>query len=265
MTPATRTVAVAGQSCRVWEAGSGAAIYWLASTPMLYRWTAVHAALAARFRLVVVSLPGMPGNARNHETIDSHLDWCLAARDLLDAAGFEAGDTLLGSSTVGALAAEVAAIWPAHVGRLILIAPHGMFATAEPTADIFALHPRRAAAMLSARPERYAAQVAKPDDVEAVTWSIETARANEATARFLWPLGDTRVALRLGRITAPTLLVWGDGDRIIPPGYAERWAAAMAAPPAIVVVPGGGHLVELDEPEAVAAAVVAFAAPVPPG
>jgi len=202
-----------GRACRVWAKGEGAPIYWLASAPLLYKWTAIHEALSAQARLVVCALPGMIGNGRNHEEIDDHLSWVLAARDLLVAAGFKPGDTLMGSSTAGALAADVAALWPDLVGRLILVAPHGLFDEAEPTRDIYALNPRVANAMLSANPDRYKEQLAAPAGFEPVLWSIELARSNEASARFLWPLGDTRVGRRLGRITAPTALIWGDGDR----------------------------------------------------
>lgn len=36
-----------------------------------------------------------------------------------------------------------------------------------------------------------------------------------------------RVSKRLSRVTAPTLILWGQGDRLIVPAYAERWAAPM--------------------------------------
>jgi pimeloyl-ACP methyl ester carboxylesterase len=258
--PVERRVDAHGLDCRVWEKGEGPALFWLASVPLLYRWTDVHERLAARFRLVVCSLPGMPGNQRNHVGLNTQLDWCLAARDLLIAAGFQQGDTLMGSSTSGALAADVAAIWPDLVGRLILVAPHGLFDVEEPTRDIFALHPRDAAGLMSEQPDIYKAQVAKPDDVAPVDWTIETARANEASARFLWPLGDTKLKRRLDRVTAPTLLLWGDSDRIIPPSYAQRFADAVLAKVETKMLPGAGHAAEIDAPGAVADEVVAFAA-----
>lgn len=261
--PSTRSVEVGGRSCRVWEAGSGPAIYWLASTPLLYRWTAIHEALSAEARLVAMSLPGLPGNGRNHDDLDDHLSWCIAARELLEGAGFKPGDTLMGSSTAGALAADVAAVWPDFVGRLILVAPHGLFDPEEPTADMFALHPRRAAETLSTRPELYTAQIAVPEGMEPVLWSIEVARSNEATARFLWPLGDTRLARRLRRIAAPTLLLWGAKDRIIPSSYAVRFATGIGVNAEVKLIPDAGHVAEIDAPDAVAEAVLSFAGVAP--
>jgi pimeloyl-ACP methyl ester carboxylesterase len=253
-----RFVNAGGRRCRLWEKGEGAAIFWLASAPLLYRWTAIHEALAAHCRLIVCSLPGLAGNGRNHDDLDDHLDWCLAAHDLIVSAGFTPADTLMGSSTVGALAADVAAIWPTLVGRLVLVAPHGLFDPAESTRDMFALHPRDAATLLSAKPDLYKAQIAAPADVQPVVWSIETIRSSEATARFLWPLGDTRLSRRLSRITARTCVLWGERDQIIPLSYARRFADGISGPVTVVTVPDAGHIAEIDAPEAVAGAVLKF-------
>lgn len=258
--PTERHVDAAGLDCRVWEMGSGPSLYWLASPQLLYRWTAIHDALAAKFRLVVCSLPGFPGNERNHVGLDSQLDWCVAAQEVLIAAGFQPGDTLMGSSTAGALAADVAAIWPDFVGRLILVSPHGMFEEGDPTRDIFALHPRDASSLMSARPDAYQAQIAKPDAVEPVDWQIMTARGNEAAARYLWPLGNTRVARRLPRTKAPTLLLWGRDDAIIPPSYADRFRAALGSEVTLAHIDDAGHMAEIDQPASVAEHVTRFAA-----
>ena len=36
-------------------------------------------------------------------------------------------------------------------------------------------------------------------------------------------LGDLGLAKRLHRVRAPSLLVWGSDDRLVPPSYAKRW------------------------------------------
>ena len=41
--------------------------------------------------------------------------------------------------------------------------------------------------------------------------------------KILFPIPNRRLSKRLYRLTAPTLLVWGESDRLIPPVYAERW------------------------------------------
>jgi pimeloyl-ACP methyl ester carboxylesterase len=58
----------------------------------------------------------------------------------------------------------------------------------------------------------------------------------------------------LGDVTAPTTVVIGDRDRVVRPGVGERLAAAI--PGAHVRrVSGGGHLLPLEHPDALAAAI----------
>ena len=98
--PASRTVPVNGQPCQVSEKGAGARVFWLPSAPMALHWGPFAEALAVGHRVIARALPGFFGS-RGHDELDDHLAGCLAVRDLLEAAGFQAGDTLLGSSTVG--------------------------------------------------------------------------------------------------------------------------------------------------------------------
>ncbi|MBM3542603.1 MAG: alpha/beta fold hydrolase, partial [Alphaproteobacteria bacterium] len=204
---AERMVAVAGAELRVWEKGRGAPIIVLPGFGGAARWTAFMEALAATRRVVVPSLPGFPGGARAHERLDTHLDWILAARDLATAAaGADVREfDLVGISVGGALAAEIAALWPPLVRRLILVAPFGLCDDRAPPFDVFAVKPGTGGDHLCADPKRFAAHIVAPEGADALEWDIGIVRANEAAARILWPLGDTGLAKRLSRIVAPTL------------------------------------------------------------
>jgi pimeloyl-ACP methyl ester carboxylesterase len=207
--------------------------------------------------VIVPSLPGFPGGDRGHTVLDSHLDWVLAARDVIDKAGL-AGADLVGSSVGGSLAAEVAAIWPEKVRRLALIAPFGLYDANDPAADPWAQRPDELAALLTARPEAYRALKEMPADADVVEWPIEQIRAAEAAARMLWPLGDTRLERRLPLIKAATLVIWGEQDRLLPRSYANAIAGAVGARAEVRLIAGAGHLAEIDEPDAVAAAILDF-------
>jgi pimeloyl-ACP methyl ester carboxylesterase len=254
--PAERTVEVNGQPCRVWEAGKGPPLGYLAGLGGFPLWPPVLERLAASRRVIAPSLPGFPG-ALGHDALDSHLDWLVATRDLLNAAGLTGAD-LVGVSVGGALAADVAAVWPHKVPRLALLAPYGLYDEAEPVADVFALAPGQLAETLCAEPARFKALSEPPEGADPGEWELQHVRAMEAAARILWPLGDTRLARRLGRILAPTLLLWGEADRVIPPSYAARFAAGLHAPAQRRTLPGAGHLADIDQPEAVADALLEF-------
>jgi pimeloyl-ACP methyl ester carboxylesterase len=254
--PAARTVAVNGQPCRVWEAGRGETLGVLGGLLGCPRWSPFLEALAARRRVIVPSLPGFPGGL-GHEALDDLPDWVSATLDLLEASGFEGAD-LVGISVGGALAAEVAAFSRASVRRLVLVSPLGLFDEGEPVADVWAQRMPDVAKLLVARPERLAAELAAPAGVDPLEWQIEMTRASEAAARLLWPTCDVGLRKRLHRITAPTLLLWGSHDRVVPGSYAKRFADGLGGPVTARTIEGAGHLADVDAPEASAGAILEF-------
>jgi rifampin ADP-ribosylating transferase len=62
-----------------------------------------------------------------------------------------------------------------------------------------------------------------------------------------------------GTITAPTLVIWGQRDDLLPRDHAERLAAVIPCSQ-LTVYPDTGHLVLWEQPEQVAADVAAFVA-----
>ena len=108
------------------------------------------------------------------------------------------------------------------------------------------------------RPDAYKEYSALPEGESELEWQVTGVRANAAAARILWPLGDTRLVKRLARITAPTLIIWGEEDKIIPPSYAQRFADAISGPVTVKTIAGAGHAVEFDAPDVVADAVIGF-------
>ena len=252
--PAERTVQINGNPCRVWEKGEGEPLGYLGGHPGLVRWTPFLERLAERRRVIAPSLPGFVGGL-GHDGLDSLVDWIAATLDLLDAAGLE-GTDLVASSVGATLAAEAAAFSRANVKRLVLIAPFGLYEESEPVADFWALPPGQS--LLSNRPEKLAELVGAPEGADPVEWQVTISRANEAGARLLWPTTDTGLIKRLHRITAPTLVIWGSDDRVIPASYAKRFTEAIAAPTALKSIEGAGHLAEIDDPDATAEAVLDF-------
>jgi pimeloyl-ACP methyl ester carboxylesterase len=254
--PRTYTVTINEQPCRVWEKGEGSPLVFLAGFGGLPRWTECLDHLAARRRVIAPSLPGFPGGGAIGP-LYNHLDWLLAARDLISGARLERCD-LMGVSLGAALAADIAALWPALVDRLVLVSALGLFDENDPSADPFAQRPDELPRLLCAHPERYVAHTAVPEGADPVEWTVTATRAKEAAARFLWPLGDTGLAGRLYRIGQKTLLVWGAGDRVVPASYHARIANGISGKTQVEVIEGAGHLVDLDAPEKLSQRVTAF-------
>ena len=257
--PETFTVELNGFSSRIWKAGSGPKLGFIAGFGGLPRWIPFLDALSRERTVIVPSLPGFPGGERGHTVLDNHLDWVLAAHLLLHKAGLDGAD-LAGSSVGGSLAAEVAAIWASSVRRLALIAPFGLFDDKEPATDPWAQRAPNFPALMCADPARWEALKAVPEGHNDPEWPIEQTRASEAAARIFWPLGNTKLEKRLPLIEAPTLLLWGEEDRIMPRSYADKFAHGISGKTEIKTIPGAGHLAELDQPDAVAQAILAWTA-----
>ena len=253
--PQTTTVEVNGFPCRVWTKGSGPKLGFLAGFGGLPRWVPFLDELAKTRTVIVPSLPGYPG-ATGHTMLDTHLDWVLAVRQIIDKTGL-AGADLLGASVGGAFAAEVAAIFPGYVKKLALIAPFGLFDESEPAADPWAQRKDNVAALMCADAANWEALVAPPEGANSIEWPIEMTRASEAAARAFWPLGNTKLEKRLPLIEAPTLVMWGEADKVLPPGYAQKFAGGINGSTRVQMIAGAGHLAYLDQPEAVAKAVLA--------
>jgi pimeloyl-ACP methyl ester carboxylesterase len=255
--PETFTVELNGFSSRVWKGGSGPKLGFIAGFGGLPRWTPLLDALAKERTVIVPSLPGFPGGERGHSVLDTHLDWVLATHLLLHKAGLDGAD-LAGSSVGASLVAEVAALWPHSVKRLALIAPFGLFDEKDPATDPWAQRAPDVPGLLCADPARWEALKAEPEGQNSPEWPIEQTRASEAAARIFWPLGNTKLEKRLPLIEAPTLLLWGEQDRIMPRSYADKFARGISGKTEIKPIPGAGHLAELDQPDAVAAAILAW-------
>lgn len=249
-------VSVNAQRCRIWEQGSGAPLVFLAGFGGLPRWTECLERLATGRRVVAPSLPGFPGTP-GVGPVYTHLDWLLATHDLIAGTGLQRCD-LMGVSLGAALAADVAAIWPGLVERLVLVSPLGVFDQNDPSADPFAQRPGMLAQLLCADPQRYLAHTAAPEGADPVEWAVTTTRASEAAARLLWPLGDTGLSGRLGRIRHDTLLVWGGADRLVPASYHARFEDGIRGKARVEVIADAGHMVDLDAPVALAERVEAF-------
>lgn len=258
--PTERIVEVSGGPCRVWEKGDGEPLgifHGLGGCPL---WTPFLEELSRTRRVVVPVLPGFPGSGDQHRNIDGHLMWITSTLDLIEAAGL-AGADLAAASIAAMLVADAAALAPGLARRLVLTAPFGLYDEDEPTANIFATTPDEATEMQTSQPERFAEAFEAPEDPEqSAEFQIRQYRASEAAARIFWPFGEAGLATRLHRIRVPVLLLWGAGDRIVPPSYAKRFASGLAGPAETLVIPGAGHQLWIDDPAASAQAVEKFLA-----
>jgi pimeloyl-ACP methyl ester carboxylesterase len=209
---------------------------------------------AEKFRVIHPYHPGF-GESGDDPAMDTFHDYVMHYVELLDALKIDKVH-LVGFSLGGHIAAQFASQQRERVKTLTLVAPAGMRSKEFPIMDVISTPGEQIVSSLASNFE-----VLKPWLPTGPDPEFMGARYREMTsvARLLWEKPwDPKFRRYLHRINAPTLIVWGDEDKLIPYQHAEIWKQAL--PNAKVqIFKGAGHLVLDEKPEA-ANAVAAFAA-----
>ncbi len=226
---------------RVWSAGSGA--------PILYLHGFEHHPGAASFlarlsRNHAVRAPEHPGCGESTGFEENYdvIDVALYYRRMIEAWNNGPVD-VIGHSLGGMFAAELAALSPHLVRRLVLVDAYGLWLDDNPMPDPFALAPKELEAAKWFDPNK--APMPEPSAFNAENGSRALAifRAqNLGTAtKFMWPVPDRGLNRRLPYVKAPTLIVHGAADGLVPLAYAQAFARLI--PQArVTVIRNAGHL-----------------------
>jgi len=246
---------VRGKRVQLWQGGEGAPLLYLHGAGT-YIWMPVHDLLAGRRRVFAPAHPGF-GESEGFDEIEDIEDLVFHTIDVMDELGLQQAD-VVGLSLGGWLAAELALRYPQRVKRLVLVDAAGVRVPGVPRGDIFMATPAKARALLFHEPTSTLATTLVPDAVPADR--METIlRGREAAARLLWHphVAQRKLTSRLGRITAPTLVVWGSDDKLLPLAYGERYAGGIPGA-RLVVIERSGHLPPFEQPERFADVVFRF-------
>jgi pimeloyl-ACP methyl ester carboxylesterase len=256
----TRTVETRrGARCRVLEAGSGMPVVFLHGAGGLLADNPFLDGLAARYHVFAPELPGY-GESSGEELLEDMLDFTLHGWDVVTALGVTRPH-LVGHSMGGMIAAEMAAIAPNDLGRLALVAAAGLWIEEHPIPDIFALLPDQLVELLFQDPDKGQGLLTGGvdfSDMEAFkAFYLGQQRRLAMAGKILFPIPNRRVSKRLYRVTAPTLVLWGEADRLIVPAYARRWAQLIPGAQ-VQTIPGAGHMLPYEEPQAFVNALSRF-------
>lgn len=201
---------------------------------------------ANHFRIIIPYHPGFGESGDDPEITETH-DYILHYLELFDQLKLDKV-RLVGFSLGGWLASEFALEHPHRLHRLVLVAPAGLRVPEHPTADVFRIPPEELPSYLVVDPKVLAPYLPKEPDVDFIT-----ARYREMTsmARVAWERPHSLKLPRwLHRVRVPTLLVWGDRDRLIPVEQAQVWARLIPGA-RVEIIQGAGHLVLDEKPAAV--------------
>jgi pimeloyl-ACP methyl ester carboxylesterase len=216
--------------------------------------------LAQHFHVYVPMLPGYD-DSQGEEQLHDMLDVTLHTFDVLDALDLRQ-PLLVGHSMGGMIAAEMAALCPHEIERLVLVSAAGLWLPDHEIPDVFAMIPFDIPRVLFHDADLGAKLLTAGTDFNDMTalgdFMVQNARRLGMAGKLLFPIPDRGLKKRLYRIRAKTLLLWGESDALIPLAYADAFRTHV--PHArLHVIPQAGHMLMYEQPAAFADAITRFA------
>ena len=238
---------VRGKKIQMLSGGSGDPLLYLHSAGGEVVWLPFFEQLAQHYTVYV---PGHPGFSQSEglDQIDSIEDLVFHYTDLMDQIGLDQ-PYVVGLSLGGWLAAELATRYANRIKKLALINPVGLRVPGSPMADIFAANPQETRQLVFHDPDSELAKTFIPDEPSQEV--LENAlRAREATARVGWNpyLSNPKLRGRLYRITVPTVIVWGESDRLVPVEHSRAYHDGIAGSQ-LIMLPECGHTPPFEKPQ----------------
>jgi pimeloyl-ACP methyl ester carboxylesterase len=250
----TTTVSIRDCRIRLLRGGKGSPLVYLHGAGGAGPWLPYLSRLAARHDVLVPEHPGF-GESDTPPWLDNVADLANFYLDFLAALDLK-GVHLVGHSLGGWVAAELAVRNTSRLASLTLVAAGGIHLKGVPQVDTF----------LCSDEQRVRDLFYDQGLAEAVMATALRAEAEDAalknrttTAKLLWQprSHDPNLQKWLHRIDVPTLLVWGDHDRLFPKDYALAFQRLIPGAQA-VIIPDCGHIPHVEQEDAFVRALETF-------
>ena len=233
--------------------GTGEPTLYLHGAGFTRLWLPFHEAMASAVDLIAPEHPGygetpMPEWLDGFEDLVIHYDSFLEALEL---------DTVhvIGYSLGGWIAAEFATFYPKRLRSLTLITPAGLRVEGHPVERFMAETPEEFWGRVFNDPTNLGHVLPNYEDLDEVVHQYGEAAT---VARLAWERQyNLALERRLKRVTAPSLVVRAEQDRLVPDEHAERYAELLPNS-RIETVAGTGHAAPVEQPEKTAEVITSF-------
>lgn len=248
------TTEAAGIKLHVSRAGKGRPVLVLHHETGTLDRLPFYDALAAKFDVVVPHHPGYSRSQRP-EWMRHPRDIAVIYRGLLSELKLS-NAVLVGLGFGGWIAAEMASMAPGDLAKLVLVGAMGI---KPPQGDILDLaitgyvdYARAGFHDQKAFDRVYGAE---PSVDQLEMWDI----CREMSFRIAWKpyMYSQTLPHLLGAVRAPSLVVWGDDDKVVPQSAGKRYVEALPNAK-MEVVKNSGHCVDMEQPETLAKLIVDF-------
>jgi pimeloyl-ACP methyl ester carboxylesterase len=237
---------------RMLRGGSGPPVLFLHGANGLPQWLPFFEQIAARCDLRVPEHPGY-GTSDNPAWLRDIGDLAMYYLDFLDGLD-EPKVHIVGQSLGGWAAAEMAVRNCTHIASLTLLDPAGIRVKGLLSGDNFIWGPDEAVRNLYYDQSLADKMLAMPVTDE----QADIALGNRFTTTKLgWQPRWYNPSLErwLHRITVPTLVVWGENDKLFPKEYAARWGERIPGCK-VEIIPQCGHVPAIEKPDITAKKVL---------
>ena len=226
------------------ERGEGDAIVLLHGLMgAMDHWEPTIDALSAMCRVIAPALP-IFDRALSEPSVPELGRHVLAMLDALDIEHVVIGGNSLG----GHVALDIALTRPDRVTGIILTGSSGLFERGFTRNVPHVPTPHYVRTKMEE--VFYDPSLVTPEWVDAVSRIVTTRATALRVVQFARAAKRHNVEAELGRISVPTLLVWGKDDRITPPEVAERFHASIPDSE-LVFITNCGHAPMLERPREV--------------
>lgn len=237
------TETIAGCATRLMRAGQGAPLLFLHGASGAGTWLPFMSTLAERHEVFVFEHPGF-GGSQMPDWLDSISDLAYFYLDVLDHLRLSNVD-LVGASLGGWLAAEIAIRNQTKLSSLTLVAPAGIHVKGLRKADVFMWSPEETTRNLFHDQALTETVLARPQTVEQQTAVLKN---RLATAKLAWQPRFYNPDLHkwLHRISIPTLIIWGEDDKVMPVGYGSAYRDLIPGA-RLEIIRDCGHLPQVEK------------------
>jgi pimeloyl-ACP methyl ester carboxylesterase len=200
-------------------------------------------------RILVPTHPGFAATARPEE-LDSLRRLAALYIALLD--DLDVSDvTVIGNSIGGWITVDMALMGSPRVSSIVLIDAVGIEVADQPVADFFTMDYDEFLERAFRKPDLFRTDpTSLPRAAQAAAAANRSALATYTGGK----MNDPTLAERLGGLEIPTLVLWGDSDRIARPEYGRAYASSIPRA-RFEILTDVGHLPQLENPDAVLEAI----------
>lgn len=238
-----------GMKIQMLQGGNGPPLLVLHDHEVIIEWHDYLEKLSKNFTVMAPAHPGF-GASERAEHIESIEELAYFYLEFLS----DKKVNVLGLGLGGWIALEIATRCGHNIEKLVLADSIGIKVSDRETSDIAEIGVLEGAKLLEAtwHDPLLGAKIWKRPESKDLSYEevLGLCKGQESALRYAWKpyMHNPKLKGRLGRISAPTLVLWGESDGIVNADYGKALATSISGAK-FEIIPNSGHYPYLEQPE----------------